>query len=76
VPFNQVMPKFKAGTLKSGKGPKVTSRGQAIAIMLSEKKAADSGNDEFTATVDRKPKSKGVHAVKGLKAAKPKKGVE
>ena len=34
------MRKFKAGTLHSGskKGPKVTSRPQAIAIMLSEKR--------------------------------------
>lgn len=40
MPFNEVLPKFKAGALHSGSksGPKVTNRKQAIAIMLSEKK--------------------------------------
>jgi hypothetical protein len=35
---NKVMKEFKSGTLHSGskKGPKVTSRKQAIAIALSE----------------------------------------
>ena len=34
----KVMKEFKSGTLKSGssKGPKVTSRNQAVAIALSE----------------------------------------
>ncbi len=34
----KVMDEFKAGTLKSGskKGPKVTSRNQAVAIALAE----------------------------------------
>ena len=37
----QVMKEMKAGTLKSGKsGKKVTSRSQAIAIGLSEARAA------------------------------------
>ena len=42
MPFDQVMGKFKAGTLHSGSktGPKVKSRAQAIAIMMSEKAAA------------------------------------
>lgn len=45
MPFDQVMHKFKHGNLHSGskKGKKVTNRKQAIAIMLSEKKQADSG---------------------------------
>ncbi len=39
MPSSQVMSEFKQGTLNSGSptGPKVTSRPQAIAIMLSEK---------------------------------------
>ena len=40
MPYTEVLHKFKAGTLKSGSGDKVTSRKQAIAIMLSEKRAA------------------------------------
>jgi hypothetical protein len=41
MPSSQVMSKFKSGKLHSGskKGPKVKSRKQAIAIMLSEKRA-------------------------------------
>jgi hypothetical protein len=34
------MHKYAAGRLRSGSGDKVTSRKQAIAIMLSEKRAA------------------------------------
>ena len=38
----EVMREYKAGTLRSGskKGPKVTSRSQAIAIALSEARKA------------------------------------
>jgi hypothetical protein len=45
MPFDQVMDKFKTGDLHAGSkgGPEVTNRKQAIAIMLSEKKQADSG---------------------------------
>jgi len=40
MPYTEVMHKFKAGTLKSGgSGKKVTSKKQAIAIMLSEKRS-------------------------------------
>lgn len=40
MPYQEVMHKFGAGKLHSGSktGPKVTSRKQAIAIMLSEKR--------------------------------------
>ena len=40
MPWQDVMHKFKAGKLHSGgkKGPKVESRKQAIAIMMSEKR--------------------------------------
>jgi hypothetical protein len=41
MPSSEVMGKFKRGQLHSGskKGPKVKSRKQAIAIMMSEKRA-------------------------------------
>jgi hypothetical protein len=63
MPFNQVMHKFKHDELHSGSkgGPKVKSRGQAIAIMMSEKREAEGGKKEYAS-----------HAVKGLKAAAPK----
>jgi hypothetical protein len=42
MPYTEVMHKWKAGTLRSGGpgGPKVKSQKQAIAIMLSEKRAS------------------------------------
>ena len=63
MPYDEVMHKFKHGELHSGSkaGPKVKSRSQAIAIMMSEKRAAKSGKSEYAAK-----------AAKGLKAAKPK----
>ena len=39
----KVMHEFKAGSLKSSSGKKVTSRKQAIAIGLSEQAAAKKG---------------------------------
>lgn len=49
MPWDQVMHKFKHGELHSGSksGPKVTDRKKAIAIMLSEKRAAEGGNQEY-----------------------------
>jgi hypothetical protein len=49
MPFNQVMHKWKQGGLHSGSksGPKVTNRKQAVAIMLSEKRAAEGGKTEY-----------------------------
>jgi len=40
MPSSQVMRKFKTGKLRSGSktGPRVKSRKQAVAIMLSEKR--------------------------------------
>ena len=51
MPFDQVMPKFGKGQLHSGskKGPKVTDKKQAVAIMLSEKRAAKGGKKEYSA---------------------------
>lgn len=48
MPWDEVMHKFKKGTLRSGskKGPKVSNREQAIAIMLSEKRKA-AGKPEY-----------------------------
>ena len=43
MPFDEVMSKWKSGTLKSGgSGKTVTNRKQAIAIMLSEKRKSKS----------------------------------
>jgi Family of unknown function (DUF6496) len=48
MPWNEVMGKWKAGSLKSGgSGSPVKNRKQAIAIMLSEKRKADSGDEEY-----------------------------
>jgi hypothetical protein len=49
MPFDEVMHKFKHGNLHSGSkgGPKVKSRGQALAIMLSEKRKAGEGKEEY-----------------------------
>jgi len=51
MPWNEVMHKWKAGTLKSGgTGGRVRSRKQAIAIMLSEKRKAGEGKTEYKAS--------------------------
>lgn len=49
MPYTEVLSKFKRGALHSGSktGPKVTSRKQAVAIMLSEKRAAHDGKKEY-----------------------------
>lgn len=49
MPASEVMPKFKAGKLRSGskKGPVVKNPKQAVAIMLSEKRAAKGGKKEY-----------------------------
>jgi hypothetical protein len=51
MPYTEVMHKWKYGKLHSGskKGPTVTNRKQAIAIMLSEKKKAGEGKTEYAA---------------------------
>lgn len=51
MPFDMVMSKYKRGTLHSGSkgGPKVKSRDQAVAIMLSEKRKAKGGKKEYKA---------------------------
>ncbi len=49
MPWDEVMHKWKAGTLHSGSpgGPAVRSQRQAVAIMLSEKRAAEGGKKEY-----------------------------
>ena len=49
MPWDKVMGKWKAGDLHSGSksGPEVKSQKQAVAIMLSEKKAAGEGKKEY-----------------------------
>jgi hypothetical protein len=49
VPYSEVMHKWGEGELHSGskKGPKVKSQKQAVAIMLSEKRKAQSGKKEY-----------------------------
>lgn len=61
MPWDEVMGKFKSGELHSGSksGPKVKNRKQAIAIMLSEKRAASGGKKEYQSK-----------ALDGLKKAK------
>ena len=60
MPWDQVLHKFKAGTLKSGgSGKKVTSRKQGIAIMLSEKRAAKAGKSEYQSAYEKRKAHKG-----------------
>lgn len=60
MPYTEVMHKFKQGKLHSGSktGKKVTDRKQAIAIMLSEKRAASEGNTEYDAGPSKKTRKK------------------
>lgn len=62
MPWNEVMHKWGKGDLHSGSksGPKVKNQKQAIAIMLSEKRAAQGGKKEYQSS-----------AIDGLKKAKP-----
>lgn len=48
MPWDQVMRKWGKGTLKSGgSGKPVKNQKQAIAIMESEKRAAEGGKSEY-----------------------------
>ncbi len=74
VPYTEVMSKWKAGTLRSGskKGPKVSSQKQAVAIMLSEKRAAKKGKKEYQPKhkTDKRPHPKSdTHAFVGGRRA-------
>jgi len=51
MPWNEVMDKWKSGELKSGSsGKPVKNQKQAVAIMLSEKRAAQGGKSEYKAS--------------------------
>jgi hypothetical protein len=53
MPWNEVMDKWKSGSLKSGNketGKPVKNQKQAVAIMLSEKRAAQGGKKEYKAS--------------------------
>lgn len=43
MPASEIFHKFKAGTLKSGSGQKVTDRKQAIAIAMKYKRRENAG---------------------------------
>lgn len=48
MPYDEVMHKWKSGTLRSGgNGQPVHSQKQAVAIMLSEKRKAEHGDTEY-----------------------------
>lgn len=66
MPWDEVMPKWKSGDLHSGSkdGPPVKNQKQAVAIMLSEKRAAKGGNKDY-----QSKQSKQSKAVEGLKKA-------
>lgn len=72
MPYTEVMHKFKHGELHSGSksGPKVKNRKQAIAIMMSEKRAAEGGKTEYQPKGKKKKKltspSKSVTAKHGV----------
>jgi hypothetical protein len=55
MPWNEVPSKFKAGKLKSSSGRKVTNPKQMKAILLSEKKKADSGITEYKSKKKKTP---------------------
>lgn len=52
MPSDQVMAKWKAGKLRSGgpNGPRVKSQGQAVAIMLSERRKEASNGGKYPET--------------------------
>ena len=50
MPWDEVLHKWKTGKLYSGgNGKLVKNQKQAVAIMLSEKKAAEGGKSEYAA---------------------------
>ena len=57
--MGKVMGEFKAGTLRSSDGQKVTDRGQAVAIAISEEKAHRK-TGKFTAADGAKALARGM----------------
>lgn len=65
MPSSEVMHKFKTHTLKSGgSGKPVTSRKQAIAIMLSEKRNEQAHGGEYVSSGERTNPLKGTRSRK------------
>jgi Family of unknown function (DUF6496) len=55
VPWDQVMHKWKVGSLKSGgSGKPVKSQAQAVAVMLSEKRKAEGGKSEYQSAYEKR----------------------
>ncbi len=73
MPYTEVMHKWKAGQLHSGSksGPKVSSQKQAIAIMLSEKRAAEKGKKEYQSAAFQKDSKKYAGSVSSYKHSRP-----
>ncbi len=71
MPWNKVLSKFKAGTLKSGSGGPVKSKAQAVAIMLSEKRKAGS-KPEYAAQYQAGKTNVGLALFKAMQARKKK----
>jgi len=69
MPFDQVMHKFKKGNLHSGSksGPTVNDRKQAIAIMVSERRKAESGESEYKPIGPSNDTKKKMFSKKGKK---------
>lgn len=75
MPADEVMHKWKTGVLRSGNkhtGPLVHSQKQAVAIYLSEKRAAQEGKTEYQSSGTQKEHNV---AEKGTLFGKPKKDV-
>lgn len=72
MPFDEVLPKFGKGNLHAGSkgGKPVTDKKQAVAIMLSEKRKAAGGDEEYQSRQSRSS-SQSKAALKGLKKVKP-----
>jgi hypothetical protein len=72
MPFTNVMPQFKSGHLHSGSksGPTVKNPKQAVAIMLSEKRAAKGGKKEYGDAADSPGQDENQDGVYGGKAPK------
>ena len=55
MPWDKVLSKWKSGALKSGgSGKPVKSQKEAVAIMLSEKRAAEGGKSEYAAAYKKR----------------------
>lgn len=66
MPSSEVMHKFKAGSLKSGRsGKPVRSRDQAIAIMLSERRNEEAHGGHYVSGPESKNPLAGTRRKRG-----------